>query len=129
MFLWTLYSIDAHFDASITAFENIVGKGEIAHNKQFLLFPQYFLLNQITVSPFVHIFDIKSVFAAKFEEPKLGISGKGLRHFPEGGRVFIVLIKVKSLQHLKFLDSSKFLARVDLQNHTMYIWKARKDCG
>ena len=30
-----------------TAFENIVGKGEIACNKQFLLFPQYFLLHQI----------------------------------------------------------------------------------
>ena len=26
----TLYSIDTHFDASMTAFENIVGKGEIA---------------------------------------------------------------------------------------------------
>ena len=28
------------------AFENIVGKGEIAHNEQFLLFPQCFVLNQ-----------------------------------------------------------------------------------
>ena len=44
-----------------TAFENIVGKGEIGHNKQFLLFPQCFLLNQIIVSPFVHIFDIISL--------------------------------------------------------------------
>ena len=47
------------------AFENIVGKGEIA--------PQCFLLNHITVSPFVHIFDIISLFAAEFEEPKIGI--------------------------------------------------------
>ena len=39
------------------AFENIVGKGEIAHYEQFLLFPQCFLLNQIIVCPFVHIFD------------------------------------------------------------------------
>ena len=61
-----------------TAFEIIVGKGEIACNKQFLLFPQCFQLNQITVSPFVHIFDIISLFAAEFEEPKIGISGKGL---------------------------------------------------
>ena len=38
-----------------TAFENIVGKGEIARNEQFLLFPQCFLLNQIRVSPFVHV--------------------------------------------------------------------------
>ena len=39
-----------------TAFENIVEKGEIARDEQFLLFPQSFLLNQIIVSPFVHIF-------------------------------------------------------------------------
>ena len=56
-----------------TAFENTVGKGEIAHNEQLLLFPPCFLLNQITVSPFVHIFDIISLFAAEFEEPKIGI--------------------------------------------------------
>ena len=61
-----------------TAFENIMGKGKIACNEQILLYPQFFLLNQITVSPFVHIFDIISLFAAEFEEPKIGISGKGL---------------------------------------------------
>ena len=54
-----------------TAFENIVGKGEIARNKQFLLFTQYFLLNQITVSPLVYIFDIISLFAFEFVEPKI----------------------------------------------------------
>ena len=33
-----LYSIDTHFDASITySFGNIVGKEEIARNEQFLL--------------------------------------------------------------------------------------------
>ena len=52
-----------------TTFENIVGKGEIACNKQFLLFPQCFLLNQIIVSPFVLIFDIISLFAAELEDP------------------------------------------------------------
>ena len=57
-----------------TVFENIVGKGEIASNEQFLLFPQCFLLNQIIVSPFVHTFDIMSSFAAELEEPKVGIS-------------------------------------------------------
>ena len=56
-----------------TAFENIVGKGEIALNKQFLLFPQCFILNQVIVSQFVHIFDIISLFAAEVEEPKIGI--------------------------------------------------------
>ena len=55
-----------------------MGKEEIARNEQFLLFPQCFLLNQKIVSPFVNIFDILSLFAAKFEEPKIGLSGKGL---------------------------------------------------
>ena len=59
-----------------TAFENIVGKEEIARNEQFLLSPQCFLLNQIIVSPFVHISDIISSFAAELE---IGISGKGLK--------------------------------------------------
>ena len=76
----TLYSLDTHFDAPTqTTFENIVGKGEIARNEQFLLFPQCFLLNQIIVSPLVHIFDIISLFAAEMEEHKMGISGKGLK--------------------------------------------------
>ena len=48
-----------------------------AHNKQFLLFPHSFLLNKIIVSPFVHIFDILSLFAGVLKKPKLGISGKG----------------------------------------------------
>ena len=61
-----------------TPFENIVGKEEIARNEQFLLFPQCFLPNQIIVSLFVHIFDFISLFAAELEEPKIGISGKGL---------------------------------------------------
>ena len=65
-----------------TAFENIVGKGEIARNEQFLLFPHCFLLNQIIVSPFVHIFDLISLFAAKLEEPKICKSGKGLKCRP-----------------------------------------------
>ena len=61
----TLYSIDTHFDTSATdSFWNNTGKGEIAHNKQFLLFLQCLLLNQIVVSPFVHAFDIISLFAA-----------------------------------------------------------------
>ena len=75
----TLYFIYNRFThQQKTAFENIVRKGEIARNKQFLLFPLCFLLKQITESPFVHIFAIISLFAAKLEEPKIGISGKGL---------------------------------------------------
>ena len=56
----------------------MVGKVEIARNEQFLLFPQCFLLNQIIVSPIAHVFDIISSFAAEFEKPKIGISGKGV---------------------------------------------------
>ena len=63
-----------------TAFENIVVKEEIAHSAQFLLFPQCFLLNQIVVSPFVHMSDTISLFAAEFKEPKIGISGKRVKH-------------------------------------------------
>ena len=50
-----------------------MGKKEIAHGKQFLLFPQCFLIIQITVSPFVHIFDMISLFAGEMEEPKIAI--------------------------------------------------------
>ena len=53
------------------AFENIVGKEEIALSEQFLLFQQCFLLNH-NCTPFVHIFDIISLFAAELEEPKIG---------------------------------------------------------
>ena len=56
-----------------------MGKEIIAHNKQFLLFPQCFLLNQKFVSPSVNIYDIISLTAAELEEPKIGISGKGLK--------------------------------------------------
>ena len=56
-----------------TAFENIVEKEEIAGNKQFLLFPQCFLLNQKVVSPFVNVFEIISLFAAEVEESKIGM--------------------------------------------------------
>ena len=51
--------------------------------KQFLHFPQCFLLNQIIVSPFVHIFDIISLVAFELEEPKIGISGKGLKKYDQ----------------------------------------------
>ena len=61
-----------------TTFENTVGKGEIACNEQFLLFPQCFPINEIIVSPSVLIFDSISLFAAELEEPKTGMSGKRL---------------------------------------------------
>ena len=55
------------------AFENIVGKAEIARKEQFLLFPQCFLLNQKIVSPFINMFDIISLFTAELEEPRIGM--------------------------------------------------------
>ena len=87
-----------------------MGKGEIARYEQFLLFPQcfqkacfqgrqkvslsgngltsdfsfshiVFSFGHIIASPFVHIFDIMSLFAAELEEAKIRISGKGLTHF------------------------------------------------
>ena len=58
----------------------MVGKGENARNEQFLLFPQCFQLNQITVSPFVYIFDMISLFAVESEGPKIGLLSKGLKY-------------------------------------------------
>ena len=60
--------------------------------EQFLLFPQCFLLNQIIVSPFVRIFDIKSLFGAEFEEPKIGVSGKGLKFFFSSGFIKVGIV-------------------------------------
>ena len=40
-----------------------------------------FLTQSDNCIPFVHIFDIKSLSAVQLEEPKVGISGKGLKHF------------------------------------------------
>ena len=58
-----------------TAFENIVGKGEIASIEQLVLFPQCFQCNQITV--FVHIFDTISLFAVELKSLKLAYQVKG----------------------------------------------------
>ena len=49
-----------------TAFENIVGKDEIVRNEQFLLFPTMFSSQSDNCTPFVHIFDIISLFASEF---------------------------------------------------------------
>ena len=72
-----------------TAFENIVGKGEIALNEQFLLFPRCFQLNQITVSPFVHIFDIIPLWL-NWKSVKLAYQVHG-KPFPKQALVFTCL--------------------------------------
>ena len=56
-----------------TAFENIVGKEEIARNEQFLIHQQCFLLNQKNVSSLVNIYDIISLFAAELEDHNIGM--------------------------------------------------------
>ena len=78
------YSIDTHFEASTTNIKQISmllktlwGKGEIARNEQFLLFPQCFLPNQIIQSPFVHILIFICCWIG-IPEPRIGIWGKGL---------------------------------------------------
>ena len=44
----------------------------------FLFSHNVFFSNRKVYPPFVNIFDIISLFAAEFEEPKIGILGKGL---------------------------------------------------
>ena len=87
-----------------------MGKGEIACNKQFLLFPQCFLLNQIIVSPFVHIFDIISLFATEFKEPKIGIWGKGLTGVLSFSThvLFPIDDKLCDLSHISFVTCKCF---------------------
>ena len=65
-----------------TPFENTVGKEEIVHHEQFILFPQCFLLSQKIVSQFVKIFDIVSLFAAELLELKIGMRGKKVISLP-----------------------------------------------
>ena len=61
-----------------TAFENIVGKEEIARNEQFFPFPTMFSTQSESCIPrFVNIFDIIFLFAAELEEHKIGIWDKG----------------------------------------------------
>ena len=79
-----------------------MGKGEIARDEQFLLLPQCFLLNQIFESPFVHIFDIISLFAAELEDLNIGISRKGLTNLSRLSRIKIQSDKntERTLNHL-----------------------------
>ena len=76
---FSLYSIDTHFDASTTdRFGIHCGKRRNCSLRAISPFPKMFVLNQIIVSPFAHIFGIIYLFAAQLEDPKIGTSGKGL---------------------------------------------------
>ena len=60
------------FDASgKKPFENTVGKGGIAHNEQFLLFPQCFLPVWITFFPFSSNLNLWSANSFSLEESKI----------------------------------------------------------
>ena len=80
-----------------------------------------FQLNQITVSPFVHIFGIISLFAIELEEPKIGICGKGFNIFTLHRlksqkrlttKVFVYKIQVNPIHTiLKYGDYYGFMGR------------------
>ena len=52
------------------AFENTVGKGEIARNEQFLLFPQCFLLVGMTFCHFLNILNCCLQSLSIWKSPK-----------------------------------------------------------
>ena len=58
-------------------FENTVGKGEIAQNEQFLLFPQCFLPVSRTFFPFLSNLKMSSANSFSLEESKIYRLGKG----------------------------------------------------
>ena len=105
-------------------FENTTGKGKIALIEQFLLFQQCFLLNQVIASPFVHIFEIISLFAAELEEPKIVISGKGLS----------TLLPEQDLKHLSFfyvsfsISASTTDAKLDINKCSVKTWTVIDYC-
>ena len=72
----TLYSIYTHFNVSTTDnFWKHCGKRRncsFSHNV-------FYSIRFIIEFPFVRIFDITFLFAAKLEKPKIGIRGKGLK--------------------------------------------------
>ena len=103
-----------------------MGKGEIARNEQFLLLPQCFLLNQIIVFSFVHIFDIISLFAAELEKPNIGISGQGLSSF---GRLFFICLSDNTHTHSITVESILPADKRSLDNQWVVLSVAYVRCG
>ena len=62
---------------SIGLLEKTVGKGEIAHGEQFLLFPQCFLLVWRTFLPFSSNMKLTSANSFSLEKSKICRLGKG----------------------------------------------------
>ena len=61
-----------------TTFENIVAKGEIAHDEQFFLCPQCFILYLTIKLSFMEIFQVFVIYAFKVVCYKFVVCGKGL---------------------------------------------------
>ena len=59
------------------SFENTVGKGEIARDEQFLLFPQVFSPHMDNLLPFSLNLKLSSANSFSFEESKICRMGKG----------------------------------------------------
>ena len=71
-----------------------MGKEEIACKEQRLLFPECLLLNQEIVFQLATINDIKPLFAAELEEPKIGMWGKRLTLILQFMTIHLFLWKV-----------------------------------
>ena len=69
-------------------------KKKLLVTSNFFFSLECFQLIQITVSPFVHIFDIISLFAVQLEEPKIGISGKGLTLYQTSPDFYMSVLQV-----------------------------------
>ena len=63
------------------SFESTVGKGEIARNEQFLLFPQCFVPFRKTLLPFSSNSKLSSANFLSLEESKFYRLGKGSKCF------------------------------------------------
>ena len=59
------------------SFENTVGKGEIARNEQFLLFPQCFSTHLESFLPFFSNLKLLSAISFSMEESKICRLGEG----------------------------------------------------
>ena len=60
-----------------TTFENILAKGEIAHNEQFLLWPQCFQLYLSIKLSFIEIFQVFVTMFSKLSAADFLYVGKG----------------------------------------------------
>ena len=66
-----------YFENTVEEGENTVGKGEIAHNEQIILFRQCFLTCSVDFLPFPSKFELSSANSFSLEESKIWCLGKG----------------------------------------------------